>query len=163
MVKPMILMTAEEVIKKLSLEPLEGEGGLYRRTWLGPPNADGVNSGSAIYYMLTEETFSHLHQLTAAEVYHFYLGDPVELCLLYPDGSSEIVELGQDLEGGQEVQCVVPAGTWQGSRLKPGGFWALLGTTMSPAYTPDCYTHGDAKMLAAKYPERKDMIAALTG
>ena len=69
-------------------------------------------------------------------MYHFYLGDPVELLLLFlgrnqPAGySGHMIWLA-----GQQVQFVVPAGAWQGSRLMPGGSFALLGTTMAPGLT----------------------------
>lgn len=31
--------------------------------------------GSAIYFMLTGQGYSHLHRLCTDEVYHFYSGD----------------------------------------------------------------------------------------
>ena len=77
--------------------------------------------GSAIYYLLTAEPdcFSALHKLPTEEIYHFYLGDPVEMLLLYPDGRIERVILGQDLLGGQQVQFVVP------TQCRAKGVWIL--------------------------------------
>ena len=68
------------------------------------------------------------------EVYHFYLGDPVDLHLLRANGVLEIIRLGPNLGGGEHPQAIVPAGVWQGSRLAPGGEWALLGTTVHPGF-----------------------------
>lgn len=156
-------LTAGQVIRLLGLVPLEGEGGMHRQTYASPRALDGAPAGTAIYYLLTANSFSHLHRLTGDEVYHFYLGDPVELCELLPDGTGRVTILGQDLAAGQAVQHTVEAGVWQGSRLAPGGAWALLGTTMCPGYTPACYTHGCRQELLARYPAYAAQIAALTG
>ena len=156
-------MTAKELIAALGLEPLPGEGGMSAQTYLSRYEIDGKAAGTAIYYLLTGEAFSHLHRLTGDEMYHFYLGSPVELTELLPDGAVRTTVLGQDVAGGQCVQHLVPAGVWQGSRLLSGGDWALLGTTMWPGYTPECYEHGDADALTAQYPQAAEAIARLTG
>ena len=107
-------MTAQQVIDALGLVPLAGEGGMYRQTYASARTLDGAAAGTAIYYLLTEHSFSHLHRLTGDEMYHFYLGDAVELCELLPDGAGRVTVLGQDLAAGHAVQHLVPAGVWQG-------------------------------------------------
>jgi len=164
------MLTAERLMALLNLEPLAGEGGFFRRTYTGPEMletaAAGLHGGraisGAIYYLLFDEHFSAMHRLRTDEVYHFYLGDPVELLLLHPDGVSQIVILGSDLEAGQQVQFVVPAGAWQGSRVRPGGRLALMGTTMAPAFTPDDFELGERARLLSDYPEQGELITALT-
>lgn len=157
-------LTAETVIELLGLTPLAGEGGLCRQTYVsGVKTWSGEAAGTAIYYLLRETSFSHFHRLTGDEVYHFYLGDPVELTELKPDGTASVTVLGQDLSAGEQVQHLVPAGNWQGSRLAEGGKWALLGTTMCPGYTDSCYEHGDAEKLSSEYPQMAEMIGKLTG
>lgn len=154
----------KDIAQALGLEPLEGEGGLFASTYHCPQSLNGQSIGSGIYYMLAEQGFSHLHQLSADEIYHFYKGDPVELLLLYPDGQSTVVILGQDILAGQQVQYLVPAGVWQGSRLLTGGTYALMGTTMSPGYTPECYQHAtDIDALISLYPQQAKRIISLTG
>ena len=44
-----------------------------------------------------------MHRLPTDELWHFYLGDPIELVLLDSDGSDEIVILGQDVLAGQRI------------------------------------------------------------
>ncbi len=157
-------MSAEEVIARLGLTPLSGEGGLCRQTYVsGVRTEGGEAAGTAIFYLLRGDSFSHLHRLTGDEVYHFYLGDPVELVELLPDGTARRTVLGGDIAAGQEVQHLVPAGNWQGSRLAEGGAWALMGTTMCPGYTDEGYEHGDAEALLARYPQAAGEIRALTG
>lgn len=73
-----------------------------------------------------------------------------------------MVILGQDLLAGQQVQFIVPAGVWQGSRVAAGGRFSLVGTNMAPGYTPDDYEHGDREALLEQYPGARGKILALT-
>src|SRR4051794_16049912 len=124
-------MTAEEIKKLLRLEPHPVEGGFFRRTYtsaLSVELARGTRPmGSAIYYLLEAGTFSEMHVLESDELFHFYIGDPVEMLQLHPDARSAVVNLGPDLPAGQQVQVAVPAGVWQGTRLIGEGKVALLG------------------------------------
>ena len=104
----------ESIIEKLKLVPLTGEGGMYRYLYAGEKDAAGRESYSSIYYLLTEHSFSHMHRLKTDEIYHYYMGDGLELLLLYPDGTSEIKVLGTRLSDGEVPQFRVPAGVWQG-------------------------------------------------
>jgi len=167
-------MTRDEVIRLLGLEPLPGEGGYFRQTWrahervaagaLGARYPRETRVGTAIYYLVTDDPggFSALHRLPTDEVYHFYLGDPVEQVLLHADGRSEVVVLGPDLAAGQHVQHVAPRDTWQGTRLVPGGRWALLGTTMAPGFDPGDFEIGRRAVLEQLYPDRAERIRSLT-
>jgi len=167
-------VTAEQIIRHFDLRPLADEGGMFRQTYLAaeriphdalPPRYPHDKPlGTAIYYLLTDapDSFSELHSLPTDEVYHFYAGDPVEMLLLYPDGRGERVRLGADFMNGQQVQFVVPRDVWQGSRLLPGGRWALMGTTMAPGYTDSDYFGGERAELLARYPQFARAIERLT-
>jgi len=50
--------------------------------------ADGKPLCSAIVALLTDDpsSFSDMHRLPTDEIWHFYLGDPIELLLLHADG-----------------------------------------------------------------------------
>lgn len=165
------MLTADALIRLLHLAPLPVEGGHFRQTWrsevtMGTGSGDGRDrpAGTAIYYLLTDapDSFSALHRLPTDEVYHFYLGDPVELLMLHPDGRAGSAVLGHDLAAGQCVQLVVPRGTWQGSRVVPGGRVALLGTTMAPGFDAADYEGGTRADLVARYPSAAPLIVALT-
>jgi predicted cupin superfamily sugar epimerase len=168
------MLSAEEVIALLELRPLPREGGWYRETHrsaltlpaaaLGPADTSGRSAATAIYYLLTPESFSALHRLPTDEVFHFYLGSAVEMLQLDPStGIGRILILGSDLLAGQRPQVIVPAGVWQGSRLCPGGSFALLGTTMSPGFDFADYQGGDPDQLAAGFPAFADAIRRLAG
>lgn len=172
----MTRLTAAQIRELLHLEPHPIEGGYFIRTYespytipqqaLPPGYPSGARAdrlvGTAIYYLLTPETFSALHRLPGDEVFHFYLGDPVELLELRPDHSTAHFTLGQDLASGMKPQHVVPSGVWQGSRLIPGGEYALLGTTMAPGFDYADYETGSRDQLIAKYPAEAERIRTLT-
>ena len=102
-----------------------------------------------------------MHRLASDEVFHIYLGDPVEMLQLFPNGSGNVVTLGQDLEKGMRPQVVVPRGVWQGSRLVPGGRFALLGTTVAPGFEFADYEQGRRDDLLEAYPAFREIILAL--
>jgi hypothetical protein len=118
--------------------------------------------GTAIYYLLEPGTFSEIHRVASDEIFHFYLGDPVEMLQLWPDGSGKQVIIGTDIESGMAPQLVVPHGVWQGARLVAGGEFALLGCTVSPGFEYADYESGSRQLLSAAYPEHREMIRALT-
>jgi predicted cupin superfamily sugar epimerase len=165
------MLTPRDIIDLLDLEPLDPEGGYYRETYrsdalvggegsMGRPG--GRHAGAAIYYLLTPDTFSALHRLAVDEVYHFYLGDPVEMVQLLPDASVETLTMGPNILEHMAIQVAVKAGVWQGSRLASGGAFALLGTTTAPGFDPADYEQGDRDELIAAYPAARDLIMALT-
>ncbi|WP_210582288.1 cupin domain-containing protein [Streptomyces sp. GESEQ-4] len=156
-------MTPEDLIAHYGLQPIPREGGLFRRTWAGPERADGRPEGTAIVALLTAapDDFSALHRLPTDEIWHFYLGDPLQLLLLAPDGTARTVVLGPDVLGGQHPQFTVPARTWMGARVAAGGAWALFGCTMAPGFTYQDYEHGDVADLTARYPAEAARIVEL--
>lgn len=159
-------MTAEEIKSLLKLEPHPCEGGSFRETYVAGERVElerGSRSvGTAIYYLLEPGTFSEMHRLASDEVFHFYLGDPVEMLQLFPDGRSALFTLGPDLAAGQQVQLIVPAGVWQGTRLVGNGKVALLGCTVTPGFDYADYQSGSYAELAAKWPLEAERIRALT-
>jgi predicted cupin superfamily sugar epimerase len=103
-----------------------------------------------------------MHVLESDEIFHFYLGDPVEMLQLYADGSSAIFTLGPDLSAGHHVQLVVPAGVWQGTRLIGEGKVALLGCTVTPGFDLADYCNASYAELSAKWPAESERIGKLT-
>ncbi len=165
-------MNPQEIIDYLQLEPLPVEGGYYRQTHRADEIIDKRHFRTdyqedkalytAIYYLLTPDTQSALHWLPTDEIFHFYLGDPVTMLNLFGDGTSELITLGQDLLKGHHVQYKVPEKTWQGSFLRSGGSFALMGTTMSPGFDFSDFRPADQQTLVAQYPDQREMIQRLS-
>jgi predicted cupin superfamily sugar epimerase len=167
-----LTLTAQEIIQRLQLEPLAGEGGYFRETYRSklaiPSNVlselyDGDRQvATAMFYLLTPETFSAMHRLPGDEIFHFYVGDAVEMLQLHPNGTGDIIRIGSDIDAGMRPQVLVPGGSWQGSRLLPGGSFALMGTTMAPGFEFADYATGRRAELIAHYPNYRELITALT-
>ncbi len=165
-------MNAQEIIDRLGMVPHPEEGGYFVETYKCeesiprkalPERYHGKRSfGTAIFYLLTPDTFSQLHSLESDEIFHFYLGDPVSMLQMRPDGSSEVLTLGQDILRGQRLQVVVPRGTWQGAFLNAGGEFALLGCTVAPGFEYADYETGSRGDLLKEYPEQEELILRLT-
>ena len=163
-----VMLTADEIKCVLDLRPLPEEGGYYVETYrVGEAaNDDGASRprATAIYYLLTPDTFSAMHRLPADEMFHWYGGDPVEQLHLFADGSGEVVTIGLDLRDGMAPQVLVPAGVWQGARIRAGGShgYALMGTTMAPGFDFADYEGGERDALVRAYPAFEKLIVALT-
>lgn len=170
---PAARLTAEDVIAHLGLVPHPAEGGYFRETYRSaetiPPGALDPGYGgprahsTAIYYLLTPTTYSAMHRVASDEIYHFYLGDPIEMLQLLPGGDGRAILIGPDIAAGMQPQLVLPRGVWQGSRLVPGphGF-ALLGATVAPGFDYADYEHGRRAALVAEWPAFTDKIEART-
>ena len=154
------------------MKPLPNEGGYYVETYRSqekiaqtelPAGYTGErNFSTAILYLLTPDTFSALHRLASDEIFHSYLGDAAIMLQLHPDGSSEVITLGQDIMNGQRIQTSVPRGSWQGCLLSKGGKFALMGTTTAPGFEFADYEEGGKDKLLEQYPSQRDLISKLT-
>ena len=110
-------MTAEEVRALLGLEA-NATCGFVRETWrsalsvapggLPAPFADGRPLGSALYFLVTPAAHVKLHRIRNDQLYHYYLGDPLEVLLLRENSAAERVVVGPDLRAGQRVQLLIP-------------------------------------------------------
>ncbi len=162
----------KKIIDILRLKPLPIEGGYYKEIF---QSEHKINSGeisseysgkrllySTIYYLITVDTFSALHQLPGDEIFHFYKGDPVEMLNINEDGSHQIITIGNDILNGEIPQILVKGKVWQGCKLKSDGQYALLGTTMSPGFDYEDYVHGKKEDLLEKFPHLDFLIKRYT-
>ena len=146
-------MTADEIIALLELQPQPDEGGMWAQTWLD-------DHGSGIYFLIRPHDFSAMHRLESPEIWHHYLGAPVSMLLLRPDGTVARPVLGKDLAARQRPCVPVPAGVWMGASTR--GEWSLVGATMAPAWDPDGFQLGDRSTLISRYPQASRRIEELT-
>lgn len=156
--------TAAEVVELLGLAPMGAEQLGFRRFHEGTRTVDDGRPLSTAIVCLLEagpDSFSDFHRLPTDEIWHFYLGDPIRLVLLGPDGSDQTIVLGSDLRAGETPFAVVPAGFWMGARLLRGE-WAVFGTTMSPGFAPSDFEGAEPSNLIERWPHRREDILAMT-
>jgi predicted cupin superfamily sugar epimerase len=165
-------MDVDKIVKLLGLKPHPGEGGFYRETYRSDEKIPASalprrytmdkHFSTAIYYLITSQSFSAIHRIHTDEIFHFYLGDPATMLQLHPDGRGEVITLGQDIEAGQRLQVMVQGGVWQGMFLNEGGRFALMGTTVAPAFDFTDFVLGEGEKLIREYPKYIDLIQRLT-
>src|SRR5215218_1971985 len=154
-------LTAEEIWRLLNLEP-NASCGFVRVSFvstqsiaaggLAAPFADGQPLGSALYFLVTPDGPVRLHRIRNEQLYHYYLGDPLEVFLLHADGSSERVVVGPDLPGGQRLQLLIPGNTFHTARVIGRQRWFLGGSTEWPGVVPADVEIGKLDELARTYP-----------
>jgi predicted cupin superfamily sugar epimerase len=153
-------ITIEELIKLYAMKP-HPEGGFYRETYRSRAAAGGRNLCTAIYFLLPAGAKSRLHRLGSDEIWHFYLGGPITIAQLFPDGREERVALGPDPKAGQVQQHAVPAGCWFGAYPAPGTKYALVGCTVAPGFDFDDFEIGGRAALLKDFPGSAELIKKL--
>jgi uncharacterized protein len=124
------MTSADEIIKKLNLEP-HPEGGYFRETFRDNSGDDRAWS-TAILYLLKAGEISHWHRVDAAEIWHWYAGAPLDLRQSDGDNGQLSQILGSDVLANQQPQIIVPAHIWQSARSL--GDWTLTGCTVAPGF-----------------------------
>jgi predicted cupin superfamily sugar epimerase len=160
-------LSADDIRSLLKLDP-HATCGFVRITFksneriapggLPPPFADGRPVGSALYFMVTPDAPVRLHRIRNDQLYHYYLGDPIEVLMLHVDGMTKRVVVGSDLRAGQLVQLLIPGNTFHTARVTGNCRWFLGASTEWPGVEPADVEIGDVEALAAKYPQVADDI-----
>ncbi len=165
------MKTAEDYIQALNLAP-HPEGGWYRETYRAaetiphaglPARFAGARPfATAIYFLLTAETFSALHRIQSDELWHFHAGSTLTLHLIEPTGTVRALRLGPDVAHGDFFQAAVLAGCWFGAEVAAPGSFALVGCTVAPGFDFADFELGERKELIRRYPAHRALIERLT-
>ncbi len=124
-------LAADSVRAALGLAP-HPEGGAYRETWRDVPvDPAARGSATAILFMLASGEESAWHRVDAAELWLWQAGAPL-LLDLSEAGARRSLRLGPALDGGEQLQGIVPKGVWQSARS--GGAWTLVSCVVAPAF-----------------------------
>lgn len=152
----------DQLVEKLQLMP-HPEGGFYRETYRSAGQISaygGMRSFStAIYFMLTPDTFSAFHKIHQDEAWHFYEGDPICIHMISPDGKYSKVVLGAEEE--MCYQYIVPGGTYFASEVHGNNF-GLAGCTVAPGFDFEDFEMPSRADLLAAFPQHKEIIERMT-
>lgn len=165
-------MELDQIISNLALKP-HPEGGYFKETYRyeGFVNSAEVKSdhptrrnfSTGIYFLLTAGNFSAFHRIQQDEMWHFYLGAPIELTEITPEGKLINTVIGSDLSAGEKPQYVVPGGNWFASRVLPGaGEYSLAGCTVSPGFDFADFEMASRTKLSEEFPHLISIVAELT-
>ena len=167
----MIQEDIHQIIDALALQP-HPEGGYYKETYRSKGSIsklalDGAYTGdrdyaTGIYFLITQGNFSAFHRIIQDEMWHFYKGDPMSLHIIHPDGSYELIAIGNDLESGQVPQYVVPGGSWFASEVANDGRYSLMGCTVAPGFDFEDFEMPSREELTQRFPQHANLITKLT-
>jgi predicted cupin superfamily sugar epimerase len=167
-------LTADEIRTLLGLQPNQ-TCGYVRETYksalqlgagaLPTPFEAARPVGTGLYFMMTPAEPVKLHRIQNDQLYHYYMGDAIEVQMLHADGTSERAVVGPDLRAGQRVQLFIPGGTFHTARLITARLidarpFFLGASTEWPGVIPADVEIGDVEALAARYPDVADDIRA---
>lgn len=159
--------STDELIKTLGLRP-HPEGGCYAEIYRSPGLFAGEGSfpagrcySTSIYFLLKYGERSALHRIKADELWHFYLGGPLNLAEITPSGELLLAVIGGDLSAGQKLQYAVKAGNWFGAWPADGSAYSLVGCTVSPGFDFRDFELADKKEMLRLYPQHAGIINKL--
>jgi predicted cupin superfamily sugar epimerase len=165
------MQTAHEWIQTLQLVQ-HPEGGWYREVYRSPDSIPGQalparfgadrRYATSIYFLLQHGDFSAFHRIRQDEMWHFYDGDPLRLHAISPSGDHHTIVLGRNLELGQQLTAVVPAGWWFGAEVADSGSFCLVGCTVAPGFEFEDLEIADRQELLDQYAHLAAVIHRLT-
>lgn len=158
-------------IEQLQLER-HVEGGAFKETYRAPmllpqnvlskEHRGDRNASTAIYFLLEQGDFSAFHRIASDELWHFYDGDGLVVYEIDVDGRLHTHLLGRDIAKGEQLQVLIKAGSWFGSRVEVEDGFALCGCTVAPGFDFEDFELADFNILSKQYPEYTDLIRSLT-
>jgi len=160
-------------IKELGLQYLDHESGLYAVENTSHIQVDSKLGSSAasncIYYALTRDhPQNHLHWLEPDDHHILISGGPANYYLFHEDGSVEKKTLGLDLKAGQRPIIVAPGACGKAVRLHDSSDFLLVGSVVTPAWTPERVRFGGGPAFIDKYTGKaewatRDHLRSLIG
>ncbi len=154
---------------KLTSHP---EGGWYREVYRSDEvlPADSLPAryeephciNTSIYFLLESNDFSAFHRIKSDETWHFYLGSPVAIYILSPDGKYREVILGNNLIDNQELQYTILRDSWFAAKVQTTGSFALVGCTVSPGFEFSDFELAERQQLICLFPKYEELISSLT-
>jgi predicted cupin superfamily sugar epimerase len=158
-------MNANDWIAQLDLLP-HPEGGYYKETYRSKEESafEGFNGkrsiSTAIYFLLEGKDKSHFHRIQSDELWFFHEGEALEIFVLRED-KVEWIALGKNIEQGEQLQAIIPAGLWFGARLKSQTGYALVSCTVAPGFDFRDFELGKKKELLIALPQHEKIIEEL--
>lgn len=163
--------TAEGIIQHFQLAP-HPEGGYFKEVFRSRNGSEfhdetqGIigfrNYLTGIYFLLTGDSFSAFHRINQDESWHFYLGAPVTIFVINPEGQLTQFKLSNDLNSDTEFQVTIPANHWFAAKVDTSESFAFVGCNVAPGFEFVDFELTDRKQLSSEYPQHASLIRELT-
>ncbi|WP_343305866.1 cupin domain-containing protein [Chitinophaga niabensis] len=142
------------------------EGGSFRETYRAPlvlqQPAGPRAASTGIYFLLEDGEFSAFHRIASDEMWHFYDGVTLHIYEIKPNGTLHVHRLGRDITQGEQLQLVIPAGSWFASSVEETGGFALVGCTVAPGFDFADFELAERAALSQLFPQHAGLIGLLT-
>lgn len=142
------------------------EGGYFKEVYrskdsFSPEGFEGERPYStSIYFLIEEGNVSHFHRIKSDEIWYYHAGNPLSVFVIHKNGELEELKIGPNLDQGEVLQAVVPAGTIFGS--KSAGIYSLIGCMVAPGFDFQDFELFKTSELLENYPEHESIIKELS-
>jgi uncharacterized protein len=142
------------------------EGGFYKEIYRSE-NSLTTNYGASrslmtsIYFLITKGNFSAFHRIKSDELWSYHYGDALAVHIIDPDGNYSILKIGSDVENGEQLQGIVPAGSWFASEVLDGGNYSLVGCVVAPGFDFEDFELAKKSQLTQLFPQHDLVIEKL--
>lgn len=161
---------AQYWIEKLNLQQ-HPEGGFFAETYRSKDRLhesklpDRYKSprvfGTSIYFLLTTDSVSNFHRLNSDEIWHFHFGGAARVHFIDKAGNYSEHLVGADFEAGQQLQLIIPRGTWFAAEVIEVDY-ILLGCTVALGFEFEDFELADRTELSSAYPQHQTLIEQFT-
>ena len=117
---------------------------------------------TSIYFFLEGKQVSKFHRLKSDEIWHFYDGSGINICIIDDKGNLSNVILGKDVEKGEVFQAVIPAGHWFAAEVTESNSFALVGCTVAPGFDFEDFELADRNEMIESFPLHEIIIKKFT-
>lgn len=150
-------------IKKLDMEE-HIEGGYVKPVYESPYkiNVQGERSiCTSIYFLITEESFSHFHSLKSDEIWYYHAGKALTITIITPNGELQERKLGLNIDNGENPHILVPAGSIFAAHIPNGGGCTLVSCMVSYGFDYQDFKLYKKDELIQLYSDFRDIIEKL--
>jgi len=165
------MTTEKELIDFYNLSE-HPEGGFYKQVYrsegeiseknLSKEFNGNRNFATSIYFLLTSKKFSAFHKINQDEIWHFYLGSPLKIHMISPEGIYKNVIVGSDFKSNNHFQYTVPAQYYFAAEVLDANSYSFVGCSVSPGFDFRDFQLPNCKDLCNEFPEYLKIIERLT-
>ncbi|HOY30399.1 MAG TPA: cupin domain-containing protein [Bacteroidales bacterium] len=165
-----MMSTAEFWIENLQLQP-HPEGGYFREIYrsLEYIGTDLIHirydSGrcfaTSIYFLLKSSQISAFHRLKSDEIWHFYEGSSITVYMIDEEGRLTENILGRHVPDHEQLQLVIPHGSWFAAEIKHPGSFSLVGCTVAPGFDFKDFELAEKSSLMKSFPQHSELIGKM--
>jgi len=137
------------------------EGGYFKEIYRSAVLHGERNIATSIYFLLKSGEVSHLHRLTADELWYYHQGDALKVTVIDKEGNLTEHLVGPHPEKGESLQLIIPAGSIFGSEVQGNNF-SLVGCMVSPGFDFKDFELFTTTQLITLYPQHEESIRRLT-